>query len=78
MKGELVLWFYQSPIGKMYIFKNKTGKYSLKINGIIYGSYNSAIAAADDVFTFTTGCYEWDVLNCTFEPPTDIYEWDTI
>jgi hypothetical protein len=60
----------------MYIFRNASGRYSLKICGTVYGFYSSAVAAADDVYTFSTGCYEWDSLFKSANPPTDIYEWE--
>lgn len=69
------MWYYKSPIGLMKIYKNTSGRYSLQINGTVYGSYNSAIAAADDVYMFATGCYQWDSLDGTLNPPTDICEW---
>lgn len=72
------MWYYESPIGIMKIYKNHTGRYSLQILETVYGSYESPIAAADDVYVFVTGCYEWDSLDGTIEPPTDIYEWNRL
>ncbi len=60
----------------MSIYLDSNYKYALKINDIVYGHYSSPIAAADDVYTHTTGCDEWDLLDGTFmDAPTDIYEW---
>jgi hypothetical protein len=60
----------------MKIFPNNNGKFSLKIGDEVYGFYSSAVAAADDVFTFSTGCTEWDELYSTIVPPTDLSEWE--
>jgi hypothetical protein len=54
------MWLYKSPIGVIRIVKNRTGSYSIVINEVFYGTYPSAVAAADDVYTFSTGCFEWD------------------
>lgn len=70
------MWYYKSPIGLMKIFLNREGRYSLQISETVYGLYDSPVAAADDVYTFSTGCGEWDLLVGTVEPPTDVYEWD--
>jgi hypothetical protein len=36
----------------------------------------TAVSAADDVYTHTTGCYDWDCLDGTLSTvPTDIYQW---
>ena len=71
------MWEYKSPIGSMYIRKNKLAKYDLIINDNVYGQYKSPVAAADDVYTFTTGCDEWDSKEDKYEDivPTDINEW---
>ena len=69
------MWYYKSPIGLMRIYLNQGGGYSLEINGIVYSEYLSAVAAADDVFTFSTGCSDWDLLVGKAEPPIDIYAW---
>ena len=73
------MWIFQSPIGKMTIrFVPSAEKYILIINDSIYGHYISAVAAADDVYTFSTGCYDWDRLASnavTLQTPVDISEW---
>jgi len=69
------MWFYQSPIGPMCIYKNQNNKYSLQINEVVYGFYNSAAMAADDVFAQYTGCSDWDDFDFT-DIPTDIKEWE--
>lgn len=70
------MWYYNSPIGRMKIFKNSSGRYLLQIKDTIYGSYNSAVAAADDVYTFATGCEQWDSLVSQEDPPDNIQEWE--
>ncbi|MCM1219399.1 MAG: hypothetical protein NC548_33385 [Lachnospiraceae bacterium] len=70
------MWYYKSPIGLMKIYKNSSGRYSLQIKDNVYGSYNSAVAAADDVYMFATGCHQWDSLEGKLNPPSDIHEWE--
>ena len=50
------------------------GRYELFFDSTCYGSYSSAVAAADDVYTKHTGCNEWD--DSQEEGPTDVYEWE--
>lgn len=70
------MYYYDSPIGKMYIRQESNGKYSLNICDTLYGYYPNAISAADDVYVHVTGCYAWDSLDCTIDDvPTDITEW---
>ncbi len=70
-------FYYKSPIGTMYIYRSSSGLYVLQINEEIYGEFDSPIGAADNVYLFATGCYEWDCLELsgTVQPPTDIYNW---
>ena len=69
------MWIYETPIGIMQIYKNHSGHYSLQINNAVYGFYHSAIAAADDVYMFATGCNEWDSMEDIIDPPSSIHEW---
>lgn len=69
------MWIYESPIGMMMIYRNTQGRFSLRIADDIYGHYHSAVAAADDVYTFSTGCNEWDFLCGSINPPIDLSEW---
>ena len=71
------MWYYDSPIGRMEIFQNpQDGRFYLKVRGETHGSYPSAVAAANNVYCFVTGCYDWDRLDCQIDDvPTDIYEW---
>lgn len=72
------MYRYASPVGLMYI-KHNNGKFDLIINDVCYGSYQSAVAAADDVYVHVTGCYDWDKLDGTIaDVPTDIHEWEHI
>ncbi len=74
------MWLYKSPIGVIRIVKSRTGSFSIVINEDFYGTYPSAVAAADDVYTFSTGCFEWDKhcadIDYQIHVPTDIYQWD--
>lgn len=57
-------------------FDSSKNKFSLTINETVYGYYLTAVSAADDVYTHTTGCYDWDCLDGTLSTvPTDIYQW---
>lgn len=74
------MYIYKSPIGLMAIkLNNSTGRFELIISDICYGSYHSAVAAADDVYCHVTGCYDWDNLDGKLDQvPTDIHEWEKI
>lgn len=70
------MWIYNSPIGLMMI-RPKEGRYLLWIKNELCGSYSSPAKAADDVASFTTGCFEWDHLAYRISNyPADITEWD--
>ncbi len=71
----------------MYVFKSSIGLFWIKqvpsgwhlgIDNEILGTYQSAVAAADDVYVHVTGCYDWDKLDGIEDAPTDIYEWDFV
>lgn len=70
-----MLYYYRSKIGLFRIYPRQ-GRYALEINGTIYGTYHSAVAAADDVYTHCTGCYEWDNLDGRVNAPSDLSEWN--
>lgn len=74
------MYSFNSQIGLMIIkFDSNTRRFNLIINNIVYGSYISKVAAADDVYTFTTGCHEWDLLDSTvLDVPSGITEWKII
>lgn len=70
------MWYYESPIGTIYIKRTAEG-YGIFFDDICYGNYQSPVAAADDVYTQSTGCDEWDMSNVPIEQiPTDLYEWE--
>ena len=72
----MFMWVYHSPIGPLYI-KKSDGSFGILYDEIFYGGYNSPYAAADDVYTFSTGCYEWDSLfDKVPDCPTDLSEWE--
>lgn len=74
------MYVYESPIGLMVIKYNKsTNIFSLTINSNFTETYDSAIAAADNVYMHVTGYYDWDKLDGEInDVPTDIYEWKKI
>ena len=69
------MWLYKSSVGLMRIFLNSNNRYTLEISGERYGFYHSPVTAADDVYTFSTGCSEWDCLSGRISPPESIREW---
>lgn len=71
------MWIYHSPIGPFVIKRLQNGKYGLLYADEIWGQWSSPQAVADDVYTHTTGCYDWDKLDCLIEDvPTDLSEWE--
>lgn len=74
------MYKYHSPIGLMIIKYNpESQRFLLIINDMCYGSYHSAVAAADDVYVHVTGCDEWDFLDGeVLDSPSDISEWEHI
>lgn len=75
-KEIIFMWIYKSQIGVMKIFQNQNRRYSLEINGTVYGSYHTPNAAAQDVYTHTTDCLQWDVLDGTIHNvPDSIIGW---
>lgn len=67
---------YKSPVGIMLI-RPLSGRWGLYIGENLYGSYHSPAAAADDVYTHTTGCDEWDKQDGEIdEGPTDLSDWE--
>ena len=71
------IYQYRSPIGCFLIKQKTNGYWDLWLKDELLGSYKSATAAADDVYTQTTGDYNWDSLNDT-NIPTDIHEWEVV
>jgi hypothetical protein len=73
-------YHYKSPLGLFFIRYNPSmQKWDLGMKDEVFGYYLSTIAAADDVYCQSTGCYEWDSLDIgkiLNEVPTDIYQWE--
>lgn len=70
------MWIYDSPIGRFIIKYLPNGKFGLIYNNELYGIWQSPQAAADEVYTHTTGCNEWDFLDGQIDDlPTDLSEW---
>lgn len=66
-------YVYKSCVGTMLIIRNlRTEKWDIHIGDDVYGSYNSAVAAADDVYMYVTGCGAWDDLDERGDDPTDL------
>lgn len=73
-------YYYKSRVGTFYIYPDlsHTGRYLLKISDNICGSYDSPVAAADDVYVHVTGYYPWDRLDGRVDGPTDLSEWHVV
>jgi len=72
------MYIYRSPIG-IFSIRLFNGRYALCFANVVLGYYHSAVAAADDVYTHTTGHYDWDALDCQIDNvPTDVHEWERI
>jgi hypothetical protein len=69
------MWIYRSKIGTFKIIPNRKGRFDLWFDEDVLGSYHSPQMAADDVYTQSTGCFEWDSLDPVMEP-ADLSEWE--
>lgn len=73
------MYKYRSPIGIFTIKRSSDGGYALCFASDVLGNYGSAVSAADDVYTHTTGLYKWDELDGEIDDaPTDIHEWNAV
>ena len=71
------MWKFDSPIGSLIIRKYQ-GAFYLMYKNLFYGPYYDPEAAASDVYTFTTGFYEWYRLDMKVDPPHDLSEWELL
>jgi hypothetical protein len=71
------IYQYKSPIGRFLIQLQDDGRWGLWFKDNLLGSYHSAMSAADDVYTQTTGDDDWDTLEGV-DVPTDIQEWEVL
>ncbi len=67
-------YIYKTRIGTFSILMQSGGRWGLWINDDLLGSYQSPESAANNVYTQTTGYYEWDSLDPVIEP-CDLSEW---
>lgn len=67
------MWYIESEIGTIRIVPISNNKFSLLYDDDNYGGFNSPEAAADDVYSQTTGCDEIDCYDGEF--PSDLSEW---
>ena len=70
----MMIYVSCSQVGIFRIYPSR-GRFQLEMAGNIYGSYHSAVAAADDVFRHVTGFDAWDRLDGKIEGPRDLSEW---
>ena len=75
------MWIYNCPLGKMEIkFDHNVKKYALWLGDECGGYYPSAEAAADDVYTQTSGIDALDYLKESRSGilPHDLGDWDKV
>jgi hypothetical protein len=68
------MWYYKTTFGTFKIKQQSNGYYGLWLSDELLGSYPSPEAAADDVYTQSSGAYEWDD-HGPITDPTDLSEW---
>lgn len=71
----MVTYLYRSKVGLFRIYP-WNGRCALEIEGEIYGSYHSPVAAADDVYLHETGYDPWDLRPDGPNDPPDLSEWE--
>jgi len=71
-------YYFPSKIGKFFIRYNKElDRWNLGMGEEIYGNYDTADDAADDVYCHATGCHEWDSLDGKVKNvPDSVSDWD--
>lgn len=72
----MTVYQYKSPVGLFRILPHKD-RWALWLEDDVSGYYQSPVAAADDVYTQTTGFSEWDRLKLD-DIPTDLSEWEKL
>jgi len=70
-----LMWLYRSTCGLFTIKVEPDGRYGLWLEEELLGTYETAALAADDVYTQSTGAYEWDDQE-PVEEPSDLSKWD--
>lgn len=73
-------WFYDSPVGRFTITEAYDDRYGhlleLRLNGVGCNvSLHTPEEAADIVYNFATGLFEWDELEGEVSPPTELSSW---
>ena len=71
------LYHYKTRVGTFWIAPqpNVPGRFWLGVDDEALGSYHSAEAAADDVYSQSTGYYEWDAIEEPVTSPCDLSDW---
>jgi len=67
------MWVYRARIGTLTIKPLDDGRYGLFYDDELWGSWHSPWAAADEVYTHSSGCTDWDMSD--EDGPTDLSEW---
>ena len=68
------MYAYKSRVGTFRIYRGY-GKWCLALGESFCELHDSPVAAADSVFTHTTGYAPWDNLDGIVEGPSDLSEW---
>ena len=68
------MWYFDTPIGRLYIQKLTSGRYGFVYDGTVWESCHTPQAEADNVYLHVTGCDDWDL--STLEAPADLSEWE--
>lgn len=73
------MWIYRSPVGILKIVRQPDGRYGLFYGDFCGGLYYSPVAAADDVYTRSSGINEWDLRpGDDTDAPIDLSEWEKV
>lgn len=67
------MWYYDTPIGRLFIVKTPEGEYGFAYNGIIWEACPTPQEEVSNINVHVTGCVTWDL--CDIEVPDDLSEW---
>lgn len=70
------MWYYESPIGTLYIKRQTNGSYGLEYDETVWEACPTPEAEADNVRAFCTNCSDWDSMEGSVNDyPNDLSEW---
>ena len=67
------MWYYDTPIGRLYIRRSSDGGYGFNYAGIVWEACPTPEEEASNISAHVTGCPDWDL--CDHEVPADLSEW---